>query len=352
MLRDSVDPQVKSALPVIITGRKWDAKYAVETAESSLKMKEVIGPVATERVGLSLQPQRRWSKETTKNKRRMFSEEIHHFEENKRLVIAWAQPKQGARTKKENTKDRTIKWSNIEQMEPKQLSFLNKAVYFILPTPVNLKFGGLSTSNLCKAYGKIANLKHVLTGYQHFLRSYTWRHNEILGIIPKIAKMCYETANKISCIKTSTQFIKEGNISKIPQRNRRKPTLLDGCMDWRVIPVVDRQLAFPTELTSTRQRSDLVIRSVNSKKVIIAELTIPFEVNIDWAHQCKLEKYENLREYCVKNGCSPDTFPREIGCRGFISNSTSIFFTKLGLSLVEKREYIKKKDPKQDYNCI
>ena len=93
MLRYTVDPLVKSAQPAIITGRKWDAKYAVETAESPLKMKEVIGSVATERAGLGLHPQRWWSKETTMNKRRMVSEEIHHFEESMCLVIVEVQPK-------------------------------------------------------------------------------------------------------------------------------------------------------------------------------------------------------------------------------------------------------------------
>ena len=41
MLCDSMDPLVKSVQPAITTDWKWDAKYAVETAESSLKMKEV-----------------------------------------------------------------------------------------------------------------------------------------------------------------------------------------------------------------------------------------------------------------------------------------------------------------------
>ena len=89
----------------------------------------------------------------------------------------------------------------------------------------------------------------------------------------------------------------------------------------------------------------------NSKIVIIAELTIPFETNIDWAHQRKLEKYEGLREQCTKNDWSTDIFPLEIGCRGFILNATSTFFTKIGLTPAKKREYIKK-DPKQDCNCI
>ena len=154
--------------------------------------------------------------------------------------------------------------------------------------------------------------------------------------------MCCETANKIPCIKTSTQFIKEGNISKTPYKNRHKPTLLDGCMGWHIIAFIDRQLPFSTEITSTHQRTELIIWSVNSKEVIIAELMIPFEANIDGVHQCKLEKYKDLCTQCVKNNWSTDIFPLEIGCRCFISNSTSTFLTKLGLSPVEKREYIKK----------
>ena len=89
------------------------------------------------------------------------------------------------------------------------------------------------------------------------------------------------------------QFIKKGNVLKTPDRNRHKPTLLDGCMVWCFIADIDQQLAFPKEITSTCLHADLVIWSVNSKKIII-ELMIPFKVNIDWAHQCKLEKYENL----------------------------------------------------------
>ena len=58
MQRDSVDPLVKSAQPGIITGQKWDTRYAVEMTESSLKMKEVIDSVATQRAGFGLHTQR------------------------------------------------------------------------------------------------------------------------------------------------------------------------------------------------------------------------------------------------------------------------------------------------------
>ena len=101
--------------------------------------------------------------------------------------------------------------------------------------------------------------------------------------------MCCETANKISCIKTSIQLIK-GNVLKTPHRNRHKPALLDGCTYWCIIADIDWQLPFPMEIRSTHQHPDFIIRSVNSKKFVIAELMIPFKANIDWALQHKLEK--------------------------------------------------------------
>ncbi len=56
MLRDSRDPLVKNAQPFVITGRKWKAKIAVENAESSLRMKDIIGTVANRKACLGLYP--------------------------------------------------------------------------------------------------------------------------------------------------------------------------------------------------------------------------------------------------------------------------------------------------------
>ena len=46
MLRDSCNPLMKNAQPSVITGQKWKAKIAVGNAESTLRMKEIIGTVA------------------------------------------------------------------------------------------------------------------------------------------------------------------------------------------------------------------------------------------------------------------------------------------------------------------
>ena len=90
MLHDSHDSLVKNPQPSVITGQKWKTKIAVEKAESALKMKEIIGIVA----GLGLHPCHWWSKESTINKRKMVSEEIHHLEEVRHIATAVVQRKQ------------------------------------------------------------------------------------------------------------------------------------------------------------------------------------------------------------------------------------------------------------------
>ena len=66
---------------------------------------------------------------------------------------------------------------------------------------------------------------------------------------------------------------------------------------------------------------------------------VPYEENLDWAHQRKLEKYE---EQCIRNGWITNVFPIELGCRGVIANSTPVFLTNLGLPPSDKRKYMEK----------
>ena len=54
MLHDYQDLQVESAKSLIMTGQKWNAE---EDEESYLKMKEVVGAVATGRADVSFHPQ-------------------------------------------------------------------------------------------------------------------------------------------------------------------------------------------------------------------------------------------------------------------------------------------------------
>ena len=67
-------------------------------------------------------------------------------------------------------------------MGPEKLSFLVKAVYDVLPTPVNLHARGLTTFDRCRACEKTASLKHILTGCEYAQRSCMKRHKEVLEI--------------------------------------------------------------------------------------------------------------------------------------------------------------------------
>ena len=122
----------------------------------------------------------------------------------------------------------------------------------------------------------------------------------------------------------------------------RKPSLLECCTDWHVATDLKHNFIFPTEIALTTKRPDIVIWSVKAKQVFVIELTVPYEENFDWAHQYKLEKYEDLQEQCVRNGWITNVFPIEVGCRGFIANSTSVFLTNLGLPPSDKRKYMEK----------
>ena len=120
----------------------------------------------------------------------------------------------------------------------------------------------------------------------------------------------------------------------------RKQSLLEVCTDWHVATDLKHNFIFPTEIVLTTKRPD--IKEKIEKKVFVIELTVPFEENFGWAHQRKLEKYEDLREQCVINGWIKNVLPIDAGCRGFIANSTSVFLNNLGLPPSNKRKYMEK----------
>ena len=143
-----------------------------------------------------------------------------------------------------------------------------------------------------------------------------WRHNEVLEIFAEAATICIETANKAlnNIINRAIHFVKERNISKLSCKNKHRSSLLNGCMDWYVATDFKHHFIFPTEIVLTTQHPDIVIWSIKLKKLFYIELMVLFEENFDWAHQHKLEKYEDLQEQCIRNGWITNVFPIEARC--------------------------------------
>ena len=76
--------------------------------------------------------------------------------------------------------------------------------------------------------------------------------------------------------------------------------------------------------------------------VILAELTVPWEANIEWAHEMKATKYHDLKNQIEDNGWKCRVYPVEVGCRGFVGQSTVKFLDAIGVAPCIKQATIRK----------
>ena len=75
----------------------------------------------------------------------------------------------------------------------------------------------------------------------------------------------------------------------------------------------------PPMFVVTSQRPDIVIIEKDTNKINIFELTCPFEMNIDSAHNLKTDKYGPLKDDIMENSYKVDFEAFEVGSRGFIT---------------------------------
>ena len=82
----------------------------------------------------------------------------------------------------------------------------------------------------------------------------------------------------------------------------------------------------------------MVLFSNSTKQVILWELTVPWEENMEVAHQHKTNKYQELVEDCRRRGWQAICYPIEIGVRGFAWKSLSMALNKVGITGIKKRK--------------
>ena len=76
----------------------------------------------------------------------------------------------------------------------------------------------------------------------------------------------------------------------------------------------------PVSCTVTDLIPDICLFSNVDNKLTVIELTIPFELNIESAHERKCNKYSSLLSDIEANGISTEFIGLEIGARGFINS--------------------------------
>jgi hypothetical protein len=86
-------------------------------------------------------------------------------------------------------------------------------------------------------------------------------------------------------------------------------------MNWEMKCDLDQQLRFPTEITQSNLRPDIVIWSSVRKLVLVIELTVPWEENVEEAYERKKLRYTDLAADCKEKGWRAIIYPVEVGCR-------------------------------------
>ena len=194
-----------------------------------------------------------------------------------------------------------------------------------LPTPVNLARWNVAGSDKCRAVGCSAKgtLAHVLSNCGQSLSKYTWRLNQVLAVLEKAAlELCEEACGGVSGVvpNCSIEFVNAG-MKVYPKRTIAARSGLAPSTNWVVQSDLGR-FVFPTDIVTTAQRPDMLVLSRSLKTILLVELTVPWEENMEWAHERKLLRYEQLAQDCKSKGWRCDVFAVEVGCRGFVGKLT------------------------------
>jgi hypothetical protein len=341
-LRDSSDNKISEAGSRERTGIKWDANSELERVESRLRQKEIVGRVAIGRCGLGYGAKPFWERATLKERRELIQQEVRHTSEEERTVKAVSLKQQSKWMKWEGIEERKLSWNDLWRTHPQVLSFLLKAVYDVLPTPTNLVTWGITESAACQLCGGVANLRHVMSGCKKGLTDgrYRWRHDKVLNVIAEVLEAAIKEKRRDSGKTRLISFVKAGQTPS--EKSPSGHGLLGSAKDWELKVDLGKQLKFPDEIANTALRPDVLLISRSSKQLVMIELTVPWEENVEEAHERKRGKYEELREECRANGWAARCEPVEVGCRGFAGRSLHRVFKALGIIGTQRKKAIGK----------
>lgn len=134
----------------------------------------------------------------------------------------------------------------------------------------------------------------------------------------------------------SITFLKEGARPVQTTRGKR-PSILHASSSWEMRVDLGRRLQF-SEVVLTSLRPDIVLWSTQDQKIVMVELTVPWEEGCEEAHERKAAKYQHLAQECRDRGWQAWVFPVEIGCRGFPAKSTWSFLSAIGMDEQSKKQ--------------
>ena len=190
--------------------------------------------------------------------------------------------------------DSNVSWKSILWGLPKGVAkFVLNAGLNTLPTGDNLKRWGKRTTDACKVCRGSGRqtLHHLLSSCSSSLEQgrYTFRHD--------------------SCLRTISDFL-TGRLDvgyEIFTDLAGRGSRASGTVPLDVIP--------------TTQRPDIVVLSRTDRRIVIFELTVPWDSNVSNAHQLKMNKYAALVDDLENAGYRVYLFCFEVTVRGQITKA-------------------------------
>ncbi|XP_069134316.1 uncharacterized protein [Argopecten irradians] len=181
--------------------------------------------------------------------------------------------------------------------------------------------------------GQRGTLQHIHTSCNVALAQgrYTWRHNKVLRELADILEKERKNTRSNQPRPTHTQirFVRERE--RRTSRSEKSTGIISQAGDWRLAVDLNQRLKFP-DIVPTNLRPDMVLWSPGSKKIIIIELTVPWEERCSEANERKRIKYEALLLECREQGWQTWNYPVKVGCRGFPAQSVWRMLSALGLA--------------------
>lgn len=225
-----------------------------------------------------------------------------------------------------------------------------------LPTPDNLsRWSKTAVCIQCKCCGRHnPTLLHILNDCKAMLRQgrYTWRHDCVLSVIfSSISNFCKSLDATPQQPVELTHFVRAGARQSqtgqhAPCSNLAARGILSRAADWILLCDQPKEpLTFPAHIAVSSLRPDIVLYSNSTRRVVIIELTCPFEDNIDGAYaSSKGPRYASLMNECAtaQPPWTTTFFNIQVGSRGYCTKSVDSCLRELGMIRKQAHEVTSK----------
>ena len=122
-------------------------------------------------------------------------------------------------------------------------------------------------------------------------RQFRWRHDNVLREVADWLEVERKKERRRNPKQHHINFVKPGETAKA--QLTQKTSILDGTTGWNIEVDLGKNLAFPG-MVKTNFRPEIVLWSETGKKLILIELTVPWETRCEEAYERKNAKYTDL----------------------------------------------------------